>query len=335
MVITLGRKDQDTGIRPMRPSTDLGGVADLIEEAFAHELDGAGYAAIREMRNMGRMGFMLLWLDYLSPDVSTNLSGFVWVDQGRIVGNVTVSRRAPMSRHWFISNVAVSRSHRGRGIARELMDTAVSFVQEMSGLSVSLQVRQGNKAAEHIYQSMGFKYISASTFVRLSRIESVKQYPLPSGLRLRAHRLDLADTQAIYALARAFVPMEVQLERPLRQSQFRLGSDVKYDNFWRRLLGQGQVKHWVVELTSGKLVASLSVEPGKWRQDHKFSFQVHPEWWGRLEPVLVSQAVSYLRTCPPRPIAFQHPTEHPSGLEALAAAGFTLEKTHMWLKLSL
>jgi len=332
-IITLRRNISDNGLRPLKPSKDLLGVAQLIEEAFADELDRSGRAALREMRWMGRWGLLLIWLDYLSPDVNTYLNGFVWTDNGRIVGNTTVSRNSSDSKNWFISNVAVAEKHRRRGIARQMMEAALEFVQEMHGRSVSLQVRRGNDPAVHLYNSLGFKFISATTYLKMMHLGPVQQYPLPAGVVMRLHRLNLDDAHAAYTLARASTPSDLQRERPLRFSRFRLGQEVTFNNLWRTWGGIGQTRHWVVEESPGKFAGILNVVPGGWNREHKMWFMVHPTWRGKLERPLVSVALSYLKTCPQRPILLQHPDEHAVGIEALVEAGFKIRRTHMWLKL--
>ena len=122
----------------MEPSRDLAGVARLIQTAFADELDRAGRAALREMRNMSRLGPLLWWLDRMSIDFNEYLSGFVWVEGGQIVGNVTVSRAAPGSQRWIISNVAVAEPYRRQGIARALVDAAIELICERNGQVVAI-----------------------------------------------------------------------------------------------------------------------------------------------------------------------------------------------------
>ncbi len=333
MLLSLTRKKDDNGIRPLKPSRDLRGVADLIEEAFLSELDQSGQVAIRELRSMGRWGFLLIWLDYINPDVDTHLNGFVWVDQGRIVGNVTISRQSPASRQWFISNVAVSKTHRRRGIARLLMETAIEYVRELHGREISLQVRLDNAAASRLYESVGFQAISAVTHVQLYRVSQVKECALPEGLTIRPHRLNISDAQATYTLARLFVPPKVQSERPLHRGQFQLGAEVKWNNFWRSLVGFGRVRHWLVEDEHHQIAAALTVEPSIWQRHHKMSFLVHPDWWGRLESFLINFALIYLKPWSEHSISFQHPHEHQPGVTALIDAGFTIERTHVWMKL--
>ncbi|MEM7344562.1 MAG: GNAT family N-acetyltransferase, partial [Chloroflexota bacterium] len=137
-------RDEYFGLRPMDPLKDLGGVADLIEAAFADDLDSAGQNALRELRWLGRIKPVLWWMVYFSIDHTDFLSGFVWEENQTIVGNITVNRASVTSRRWLISNVAVAEPYRGRGIARSLMDAALELVKEYNGRSVSLQVRSDN-----------------------------------------------------------------------------------------------------------------------------------------------------------------------------------------------
>jgi len=336
MAITLVRRQkEDTGLRPLKPSRDMPGVADLIEEAFDGEFDRSGRNALREMRWIGRWGVLFSWLDVFGSDVNTNLNGFVWADQGRIIGNATVSRNASGSGNWFVSNVAVTESYRGQGIARQLMDAVVEYVKEMRGRAISLQVHRGNRAAIRLYQSMGFKYISATAFLFMPRVTSVETVPLPKGLTLREHNLDEQDAYAAYQLAKAAVPVNVQQERPLNQNMFRLGAEVSFNNFWRRIVGLGTARYWVVEETPGEFAGTLSVEPGQWNSEHKLSLMVHPDWWGELESCLISIGLTHLKSCPLRPLAFQHPDEHVPAIEAFQRFGFKIKRTHLWMKLKI
>ena len=199
----------------------------------------------------------------MSPDVNSHLNGFVWLEDGQIVGNITVNRNVPGAKHWFISNVAVSKSYRGRGIARTLMTAAIEFVKEMNGYEISLQVRQGNKPAITLYESFGFKTISSTTYLQAKKLPEIPYYPLPMGLTLRPHKMDAYDVSESYALARAAVPPVVQNERPLRQSQFRIGeTETRFANFWRRAVGLGEIKHYVVEQENGKFAASIDIQAG-------------------------------------------------------------------------
>lgn len=332
-ILSHNRKDQ--GLRPLRPGRDLLGVADLIEEAFSADLDRAGYSALREMRLMGRLAFLAFFIDFFDAE-SPYLNGFVWVDEGRIVGNTTVSRSSSSGREWFISNVAVTLNHRGRGYARQLMDAAVEYARQMGGVSVSLQVKRGNDPAVALYQSMGFKPVSSVSQFRLTgAYPLLPAKSLPEGVTLRAHRLNGQDSYAAYVLAREMTPAKVQRERPVYESRYRLGTETAFYNFWRGLTGRAPAKHWVVEDQPGRFAAVLTIEPGDDYAEYKMSLLVHPNWWGKLEDALISMGLNYLHKYSPQVVIIEHSEYHPDGIEALLRAGFKERHTHIWMKLLL
>lgn len=330
-VLAQGARNSN-GLRPLEPSTDLRGVAALIEEAFAQDLDHMGRAALRELRAWSRLGPLLWWLEHFGGDFSDLLSGFVWEEDRRIVGNITVNRVSPGSLRWLISNVAVARDYRGRGIARALMDAAVAYVEECGGTSVSLQVRANNEPARHIYLSMGFKDISGSTQLRLDRVTPTPELPLPSPLTLRDHRFDGTDARRAYALARLAISARAQEHRPLRQNQFRLGVEDRIGDALRQLAGGGPGRHWVVERNDRDFVAVVDVRPGTWAGEHHVRLVVHPDFWGTLEPPLIGRALNYLARWPRRGATLEHPAEHAAGVEAFKSYGFREIRTHIWMK---
>ncbi|MGL4651729.1 MAG: hypothetical protein ACRC1H_20140, partial [Caldilineaceae bacterium] len=60
---------QPSGIRPFELGRDLRPVADLIAQAFRDELDERGAAALREVRNMSRMGGLIRLLSLTTSDL--------------------------------------------------------------------------------------------------------------------------------------------------------------------------------------------------------------------------------------------------------------------------
>ena len=53
----------------------------------------------------------------------------MWEEDSKIVGNITVNRTGIGSRRWLISNLAVAKQYRGRGIARGLLETGLELVK--------------------------------------------------------------------------------------------------------------------------------------------------------------------------------------------------------------
>jgi ribosomal protein S18 acetylase RimI-like enzyme len=331
-VLTHHRTKMYFGLRPMDPMKDLRGVADLIEEAFANDLDRSGKSALRELRWLSRLKPILWWMVYANPDHTDFLSGFVWEEEQKIVGNITVNRTRSGSRRWLISNLAVAKGYRGRGIARGLMYAGLELVKEYNGSSVSLQVRADNETARHLYQSLNFKEVSGTTYLWLRRVPKVETILLPSRVSLRDRKFDSRDTREAYNLAVVTTSLTAQKEWPLRQHQFQLNSSESVGNLFRRLSGSGTSRHWVVE-DGLRFVALANVRPGSWKQPHQIELMIHPDWRGQLEKPLISRALAYLQAWRGKEIMVKHPADHPEAITAFKELGFEESQTLLWMKL--
>lgn len=332
-VLASRRQEEYFGLRPMDPMKDLRGVADLIEEAFANDLDRSGQNALKELRLLSRLKPVLWWMVYANPGQSDFLSGFVWEEDKKIIGNITVSQTSPGSQRWMISNVAVAKDYRGRGIARNLVQTALEYVREYNGISVALQVRTDNASAKHLYKSFGFKEISSKSYLHSRRVPPVVDIdPLPHRVILRPRRFNTQDSREAYNLATVATPISVQKEWPLRQSQFRLSNQEKINNFFRGLMGGGPSAFWVVE-DGQRFVASLNIKPGTWGKTHHIELIVHPDWRGILEKPLISRALNYLLPWRSRGISFRHPADHVEAVNIYKESGLQESQTLVWMKL--
>jgi len=332
-VLASRRQEEYFGLRPMDPMRDLRGVADLIEEAFANDLDRAGQNALKELRLLSRLKPVLWWMMYANPGHSDFLSGFVWEEDKKIIGNITVNQTSPGSQRWMISNVAVAKEYRGRGIARSLVQTALEYIREYNGLSVALQVRTDNETAKRLYESFGFKEISSKSYLHSRRVPPITDIdPLPHRVIFRPRRFNTQDSREAYNLATAATPLSVQKEWPLRQSQFRLNSHEKINNFFRGLVGGGASVFWVVE-DGRRFVATINVKPGIWSKTHHIELIVHPDWRGILERPLISRALKYLSRWRNRGISFRHPADHREAIDVYKAFGLRESQTLVWMKL--
>lgn len=154
----------ETHIRPVRLSSDLGQIADLIEICFSPYLDAEGRDYIRHIRNAPReyAGYIL---DNSTPESShLPFHGYVWVENNRIVGNLTlIYIRRYLKQAYFVANVAVHPDYRGRGIARSLTDRAIEHVIRHKGNAIYLQVRSENTIAQNLYSTHGFTEMTRRT----------------------------------------------------------------------------------------------------------------------------------------------------------------------------
>lgn len=166
-------------LRPVNVKTDLAPLADLIELVFASTMDSSGRSALSEMRMMSRMSLGLGVMARLN-DLIVGLSlGYVWIEDGRLVGNVSIyPARLPKSagKGWSVANVGVHPDFSRRGIARKLMQAAMAAIRDRGGDFAILQVDHDNDAALHLYQSLGFREERAFTTYRRS---SSLRFPPP------------------------------------------------------------------------------------------------------------------------------------------------------------
>lgn len=145
-------------LRPFDISKDLNSVADLVEACFAETLDEDGRRYVEQMRAAARNPRYLRWATTVADHVSMPLNGYIWEENGALVGNLSL---IPFlnggKRNYLIANVAVDPRHRRHGIARALTEKAMQHARDHGANAVWLHVREENPPAIHLYESMGFK----------------------------------------------------------------------------------------------------------------------------------------------------------------------------------
>ena len=158
----------DSHIRPLALSRDLDQVADLIEGCFPIHLDRDGQTYIQEMRKAAREMRLFGWLSSLSELGRDKVPGFVWEEDGRLVGNLSLIPFKNQGRDIaLIANVAVDPKYRRRGIARALTEHALGYLRRKGVSQVWLQVRDDNPAACQLYRSVGFVDVVTRTTWRI------------------------------------------------------------------------------------------------------------------------------------------------------------------------
>lgn len=326
---TLRRSAPFTGVRPMDLARDLAGVAEVLTESFRGEMDPAGARAVREMRTLGRLGPLAWWVELFLPVGEGFWPGFVWIEQGRVVGNATIRRAPTLGRGYLVGNVAVLPEYRGRGIARHLMEACLEKACDEGGEWVALEVRADNVPARHLYQSLGFQQTGA--VVQLRR-EANAAMPDPDGVsqdpQVRVRRARGTDEGAILTLAQAATPEGLRWAEPLRESEFSFGWDRRLD-LW--LAGRRE-SWWVVE-SKGGMVGAIQAETSRNpREEGRLRM-----WVARgqtchaalLDAALGAYEVAW------RPMFIAHPATDVQALHALERRGFHHVRTLAHMKLNL
>ncbi|MGB9798708.1 MAG: GNAT family N-acetyltransferase [Thermanaerothrix sp.] len=225
--MTGSMNNERTHLRPLRLPQDTQAVADLIEICFADTMDPDGWEYLRRMRAWGA-------LPNGSPGPS--MSGFVWEEDGRIVGNLEIILPKTTSRYPLIVNVAVHPNYRRRGIARCLTEKAIHYLKSWNYPAVWLQVRADNLVALRLYERLGFKERARrTTWVTNPSTISQTNFSFLSIRPRRAHEWPLHSTWLNH-----IYPEQVAWNLPLDFERFR----PRFLNALRNLLGELPLWHF-------------------------------------------------------------------------------------------
>lgn len=319
------------GLRPLDPSRDLGQLANLIEEAFSDDLSDEGQAALQDLRMFSRLGPLVLLLDRISPEFHDYLSGFVWIENGRVVGNVTVTRTGGLSRRWVISNVAVARAYRGTGIGRKLVAAAIEEAQLAGGEDVLLRVQSGNDTARRLYESFGFQRVTAISEMELPAVGAVTPVSA-AGFTLRPRRY--SEWRREMELAREAIPAGAQRLQPVRASAYRFDLDQRLGR-WLGHFFAGRSERRLAVVEGERFLATLNVIIARWRGFHRLALMIHPDYRGRLDEMLISTALYICSRYPDRKVRVKLPTDYAEAIAVLRRYGFVEQRTLALMHLAL
>lgn len=308
------------GARPFEPSRDLAAVARLLEEAFRseHTFPLSNTPILREVG-------IALWTMSYAPIFPENVSGFVWVEDGRIVGNVTISQDDGRLDRYLISNVAVKPDYRRQGIARALMQLAIDHLRGRGANWLLLNVRPNNPGAIQLYRDLDFQevemrgeWIMPSSLVG-ELVKSAKDVESPNLPGIRT--LGFSDRRTVSELIRSEKPQNTPPFRSPRLAEF----DPNWEDLFTELISDflvGQVTHrWVLE-RDRRLAAVMLIKGQRLLTPHRIAVHVHPDYRGRVENDLIDFALHGLARFPKREIRASVTSVHPEWIVALEQRGF-------------
>lgn len=301
-----------SGLRPLNPGRDLTAVALLLEEAFREDLSMLHlWSRVPVLREVGAA----LWSTAFLPMPSDMLRGFVWEEQGRIVGNVTLTLDDRRTQRWLISNVAVAEKYRRRGIAKQMMRAAIDETEAHSGRYLALNVRPHNIAAVELYRALGFATVDTEMNYIRTKPRALQVTPLP------IRRLEGAELRSAWELARSGMPEILKFSRALDIGDFGVQIEDRAAERVLDLFVLQSTERWGY-FENGELKASLTLKGQRVGAPHSMDIRVAPAARGTLEAGLVAAALRRLGEFPRREIATRLFTSHSALVEALGNAGF-------------
>jgi ribosomal protein S18 acetylase RimI-like enzyme len=316
----------EPGVHPFDARYHLRQVAELVGSVFADELDATGRSVLDEMRVVGRLSPLLGSLLSMAL-FSDFVSGYVWVADRRVVGNVTLQRADVSGARWRISNVAVAPEHRRKGVARELMLATLGEIAERGGKWAILQVRRDNPGARHLYERLGFTDVCQDGVWRLS---AVPETPARRDGVGELRSLRPGGWQERLELARASRTSLAQWAEPIDPSDFQVSFLGSVQESMSNLFGLTRTERWGIS-KGGRLVGAVETR-SRGTPPHTLAFEVHPELRGQLEEVLVARGLKSLADAAPQPVIAQHSADHAEAVAALEAAGFRPQRVLLTMR---
>lgn len=241
-------------MRQIIPKSDLHAVADLIEQCFRDTMDSDGRDYLRHLRRVADEENLSSWFQNSSQVNYPRVDGFVWEEDGRIIGNLTlIPAIRDGKRVYLIANVAVQPDHRGKGIGRKLTERALLAIRERHGLEAWLHVRADNPVAYGLYLSLGFtEKARRTTWVRESEYAFAMDED-PGFILGRRNRQNWVQQKE---WLRKIYPEEIRWNLPYREDLFLPGA---WQSFSRLINGE-VVEHWIVK-KDDELCGMLTWQP--------------------------------------------------------------------------
>jgi GNAT superfamily N-acetyltransferase len=272
------------------------------------------------MRSAARNPRFLRWALSVTEYVSFPLTGYVWEEDGRIVGNVSmIPYNHRSERIYLIANVAVRPEYRRRGIARALTESALQQAKRRQVATTWLQVRDDNQIALDLYKSLGYSEQARRTTWQ----NSGDFWPSQTVRRVKIVRRRAYDWPDQKAWLLRLYPRELSwnLHVDLRMLQPGPIGGAK------RLLSGVQVRQWAA-LRDDRLAGVLSWQP---------SFEAPDCLWLAApqggEDLAIQALVGGLRRLLPARRRFSLDLPGGVGAKDMEAAGYSPDQTLIWMKL--
>jgi len=267
------------GIRPVEPRHDMAALAGLIERAFSERLDASGRRMILGMKAFARAGRLGWFVGHWFLPPAAYPQGFVWEEEGTVVGNASLLPVRGFQQRWVMANVVVKPEYQRRGIARALVLASIDHVRRSGGRWIMLQVDRDNRGARTLYANLDFKTLTTrTTWARKGKRER-----LPVVGQGQARPRTSGEWREQWALAKRLHPEGLLWPFPTVASLFRPSG-------FENLLALGMPKHWVWQ-EDGRIIGAVSIKPEIERRLWRLMMVVEPEKRGEVESSLLINAM--------------------------------------------
>lgn len=319
-VTAVGRSS--SGPRPINLAKDSRQVLKLLDQSFGRRYRSLGQRVLYDRLSLSQANPLVLRFNMMT---SGFIPGFVWEEDGRIVGNLTLLG-SEMPGRYLIANVAVHPDFRRRGIARGLLHEALDHIIGQGGRTVMLQVESDNDPAITLYLTSGFHIVG--TIKRWQTSPSNLRYvPIQADSVGRVRLIGRQDWRAAYHLDRAIVHPDLNWPIPPTPDFYKTG-------IWRSIVdfvNGRKFTAWVTEVQTSngdrkKLVGLISIS-SEWGRPTWLRIRVDPAWQEEAEPMLMNNAIKYLKGNRSGTVRINHPADDQLANQMLSEANFRIQRS--------
>lgn len=303
-------------VRPFNPWRDSVALADLLESAFSEsELDESSHRLIQRLRYYGAFDFLAFGQGV----------GFVWVENGELLGNASIQRNPTRGDTWIIGNVATRADARNRGIGRAVVEACIQFAAQKKARYVALQADVTNAPAIHLYTKLGFEpLVEVTHYLRPSVRERM---PEVGNALMRTRPARWSDRNTVLALAQRCIPEASTYAEAFDSNVYRLGPRWSLVNAL-----SGNVEAWyLAEDESGALRTRVNYEGSC----HHLELLLDEDADDETAQVLLARGLHRFTTFLSKPIYAAQIAPTPLMHRALLASGFRVLRTLVHMRLTL
>ena len=316
-------RTEQANLRPVNVLRDMPSILDLIEIGFETELDPQGWKMLKQMRTVTRQAGLLRMRSALRSESG----GFVWVECGNVVANLSLRLAMPsVTRGRIIGNVVVHPNYRGRGIGHALVERAIRTARGEGVRWIGLEVRQQNKVACNLYQQFGFRTVG-----RIYHMLRPAKISWPDDINLvmpwrrsspqdKGRWMTLADT--VYGHYQKWV-----LET--REYQYTYGSLDRWMHLW---LNAQRESAWINNHANPRF--AICAKTDRRHRFHTWNILMHADENEVGAREIVAKALSITKRFPPWTVIALVADQNPL-FDAMQHAGFYLHRTLLQMVLEL
>ena len=161
MSTKIGLENSELKMREWDFEEDQEDVIKLLDIVFEKELESKGLNVKAIFDEFKSIRPLMNFLGIFSKNYRHGFDGFVFENEdGEIVASVNIGYSLY---YWEVAMVATHPDYRRRGLARQLVTTAINHAKELGAQLCVLEVLEENEPAYKLYRSLGFVHYDSIT----------------------------------------------------------------------------------------------------------------------------------------------------------------------------